>query len=153
MVQAETAKPSAPETMAPFTVAHMAEIPSLWMSGKEAPEWKPVRHYLGVRAFGVNAYVARATGDDIVHEHDERAAENTVEQEHEELYFVVRGHATFTVAGETLDAPEGTFVFVRDPGVLRSAVARAADTVVLAVGAQPGVPFAVSPWERRYTGP
>lgn len=135
----------------PFAAVHLSGIESLQMSGLPHRSWKPVRHHLGVRAFGVSAYVASAPGEAIVPEHDERAA-GADGQEHEELYFVAGGHASFSVAGATVDAPAGTFVFVRDPGAVRSAVALAAGTVVLAVGAQPGVAFAVSEWERTYTG-
>ena len=35
---------------------------------------------------------------------------------HEEVYIVVAGRATFTVGGETLDAPAGTIVFISRPG-------------------------------------
>src|SRR5262249_28612606 len=57
---------------------------------------------------------------------------------HEELYLVLTGRATFTVAGEEIDAPPGTLVFVRDPAEKRGAVALDAGTTVLAVGGKPG---------------
>jgi quercetin dioxygenase-like cupin family protein len=72
---------------------------------------------------------------------------------HEEIYFVAKGRATFTVEDEEVEAPEGTFVYIRDPGVTRSAVAHAPDTIVLAVGGTPGEAFAVSPWESKYDRP
>jgi hypothetical protein len=53
---------------------------------------------------------------------------------HEELFVVVQGSATFTVDGEQVDAPQGTAIFVRDPGVMRAAVATSDDTIVLATG-------------------
>jgi len=56
--------------------------------------WRPLRATLGVRAFGVNAYTARAAGDLVVEEHDERG---TGSGHHEELYVVVAGHARFTI--------------------------------------------------------
>jgi hypothetical protein len=61
----------------------------------------------------------------------------------------VRGRATFTVAGDSLDAPEGTFVAVPDPGTTRAAVAEEDGTTILAVGAPRGRAYEVSPWERR----
>jgi hypothetical protein len=61
--------------------------------------WLPVRHTLGIRAFGCNAYVAAEAGDDVVEPHTESP------QDHEELYFVARGAATFTIDGETHEAP------------------------------------------------
>ena len=60
----------------------------------------------------------------------------------------MRGHAVFTIDGEDVDAPAGTLVFVRDPALLRSAVATEDGTAILAVGARPGAPYAVSRWER-----
>jgi tetratricopeptide (TPR) repeat protein len=66
------------------------------------------------------------------------------------VYLVLRGHATFTLDGEELDAPAGTLVFVRDPAVRRGAIAVEAGTTVLAVGADPGTPYEVSPWEYSF---
>src|SRR4029450_11846105 len=65
----------------------------------------------------------------------------------EEVYVVVSGHATFTLDGETFDAPAGTIVHVPDPAVKRGAVGERG-TTILAVGAKPGVVFTASPWER-----
>ena len=103
----------------------------------------PVRLRFGVRSFGVNAY-APGEGGRVVEEHDELGAGAG---RHEELYLVAKGHAVFTLDGEEVDAPAGTFVFVSDPAVRRGALARDADTVVLAVGGMPGEPFRPSPWE------
>jgi tetratricopeptide (TPR) repeat protein len=103
--------------------------------------WIPLREQLDVRAFGVNAWSVENVGDPVIPEHDERQVE------HEELYVVVRGHARFTVAGDELDAPEGTIVFVRDPAVRRSAVATEPDTVVLSAGGRPGRAYSPSAWE------
>ena len=129
-----------------FSVAHVSEIPQPASVTTEAGEadWKPVRHHLGVEAFGVNAWVARAEGDRVIEEHEEDSG-------HQELYFVARGHATFTIGGRSVDAPAGTFVFVRDPGLRRSAVADAAGTTVVALGGWAGRAFEVSDWERRCT--
>ena len=128
----------------------LSDLPTLQLNDAPAVQWKPVRHHLGIQAFGTNAYIASAAGQQVVPEHDERQADG--EQEHEELYVVTAGHAEFHLDGEALDAPAGTFVFVRDPGVVRSAVARQEGTTILAVGAQPGRAFRVSRWERSYTG-
>jgi hypothetical protein len=84
----------------------------------------------------------------VIEEHDERIDAKT--NGHEELYFVVAGHARFVVQGEVLDAPAGTFVAVHDPDLVRSACAVERDTLVLAIGARPGHPFEVSPWERNW---
>ena len=102
--------------------------------------WKPVRKTLGVTAFGINAYAATDAGDEVVEEHDETALG------HEEIYVVVRGHATFTVDGEEVDAPAGTLVYLDDPAQKRHAVAREPGTMVLAIGGVPGR-HEISPWE------
>ena len=106
-----------------------------------------VRRHFDVRAFGVNGVTGNA-GDVMVIEHHERDdAENRTDG-HEELFAVMSGHAVFTVGGEDIDAPAGTLVFVRDPGLLRSARATADGTAILAVGARPGAAYAISRWER-----
>ena len=102
--------------------------------------WHPIRRRFGIRAFGVNAYTSEDAGRQIVEEHDESSG-------HEELYVVLRGHATFTLDGEEVDAPAGTFVFISDPKVRRGATARDKETVVLVVGGVPGKAFSPSPWE------
>jgi mannose-6-phosphate isomerase-like protein (cupin superfamily) len=102
--------------------------------------WKPIRKTLGITAFGTNAYTAVNAGDEVVEEHTEET------YGHEEMYVVLRGHATFTVDGEEVDAPQGTIVFLDDPKQQRHAVAKEAGTTVLAVGGKAGV-HEVSPWE------
>ncbi|MDX6481914.1 MAG: hypothetical protein QOG85_2424 [Gaiellaceae bacterium] len=100
--------------------------------------WQPVRRPLGITAFGINAYTAGAAGDEVVEEH--------TEQTHEEAYIVIRGHATFTVDDEEIDAPWGTIVFLDDPKQKRHAIAKEAGTTVLAIGGEPGA-HAISSWE------
>jgi uncharacterized cupin superfamily protein len=106
-------------------------------------DWRPVRDHLGIRAFGVNAFLGREPGDRVVELHDENG-----EAGHEELYAVVRGAARFVVDGEEHDVPAGGLVLVA-PGSTREAFATAPDTAVLVVGARPGVPFTPSAWEER----
>jgi len=103
--------------------------------------WRPVRRTLDIEAFGINAYVAPNAGDDVVEEHTEQALG------HEEIYFVLTGHATFELDDETLDAPAGTIVFVRDPAVKRHARADEPGTSVLAVGGPRDRAYEPSPWE------
>jgi tetratricopeptide (TPR) repeat protein len=102
-----------------------------------------LRPELGIGAFGANA-VRAAAGTSAIGEHDEVGPGS---DEHEELYLVVAGHAVFTVAGEVVDAPHGTAVFVRDPAVRRSAVAKDDDTIIVAIGAPSGKPFTITPSE------
>jgi tetratricopeptide (TPR) repeat protein len=112
--------------------------------GKNGLLWKPLRHTLGVTAFGTNAYMAKNAGDEVVEHHDE------TKLGHEELYVVVSGHATFHVNEEQIDAPAGTCVFLDDPAERRGAVAVEPDTLVLAVGGKPGEAYRVSPWEYNF---
>ena len=103
--------------------------------------WRPVRRTLDIGAFGINAYVAPSAGDVVVEEHTEEALG------HEEIYVVLSGSATFTLDDETVDAPAGTVVFVRDPKVKRHAIADVAGTAVLAVGGPREAAYEPSPWE------
>ena len=105
--------------------------------------WRPVRRTFGIEAFGINAYTADAGGL-VVEEHDETGAGAG---HHEELYVVVTGRATFTVDGESYDAPVGTCVFLDDPKERRGARALEDGTTVLAIGGVRGEPFKISPWE------
>ena len=130
-----------------YTIARLDEIPSPVPPETDSFEWKPIRHHLGIRAFGVNAGVAPRAGDWVVEEHTEVQANAAG---HEELYFVASGRARFSIDGEQVDAPAGTLVFVPDPATLRSAKAEEAGTTVLYVGARRGTAFEVSPWERKY---
>ncbi len=110
------------------------------VAGPGTLTWRPVRWTLGVRAFGCNAYTANAAGEDVVEPHTEDP-----KLAHQELYFVARGRATFTIDGASYDAPAGTYVFVPDPASHRQAVAAEAGTTVLTFGGPPT--FKPSPWE------
>ena len=103
----------------------------------------PIRIPFGIRSFGVNAYEAGAGGH-VIEEHDELGHGAG---RHEELYYVARGHATFVLDGQDVDAPRGTFVFVRDPAVRRAATAKDSNTTILVIGGVPGQAFEPSPWE------
>src|ERR671939_1806630 len=133
----------------PFVVVHVDAVPPGPHRGRGVGELKPVRRRMGIEAFGAHARVAHAAGDLLVMPHDERAGGPYGTAGHEELYVVLRGHATFTFDGQEVDAPAGTLLFVRDPAVVRSAVANEADTAVLGIGAPPGEPYRVAPWEQR----
>ena len=111
--------------------------------------WHPVRRRLGIQAFGINAYTAEKPGQLVVEEHDEKGDGGA--GGHEELYVVVSGKATFTLGGETVEAPAGSLVFISDPTVRRKAVADERDTLVLAIGGVPGKAFEVSAWETYFS--
>ena len=98
----------------------------------------PVRHLLGFRPAGVNAWVADEGGQ-LIPPHEEDSG-------NEELYVVVRGRATFTVGDETADTPAGTLVFV-PPQVHRTAVAAEDGTIVFVVGGTVGEAFEAGGWD------
>ena len=106
-----------------------------------------LRRHFDIGAFGVNAAIGNA-GDELVVPHHEEDDEENRTNGHQELFVVMTGHATFTVAGDTIDAPSGTAVFVRDPSRVRAATAQADGTSILMVGGPVGVPYEVSRWER-----
>ena len=103
--------------------------------------WRPVRRTLDVGAFGINSYVAPQVGDEVVEDHTEESLG------HEEVYVVLSGRATFFLDGETLDAPAGTVVFVREPRIRRHARAEEPNTSVLAIGGPREAPYEPSAWE------
>jgi quercetin dioxygenase-like cupin family protein len=123
-----------------YDVANIDELEELPINGGEFV-WRPVRRRFGITAFGTNAYTARA-GQRVLEEHTER-------DNHQEMYVVLRGRATFTLDDDEIDAPAGTIVFVR-PNTRRGAIAVEDGTAVLAVGAKPGVVFEPSAWEEFF---
>jgi tetratricopeptide (TPR) repeat protein len=60
---------------------------------------------------------------------------------------VLSGRAIFTLGDETLDAPVGTIVFIRDADVKRHARAEEPDTSVLAIGGPRDAAYEPSAWE------
>lgn len=123
--------------MTGYQVAHLDDIP-------KRDNWIPIRDHFGIGAFGVNTWTAAEAGEHIIPKHSETLAG------HEELYLVSRGHATFAVDGEEIEAPAGTLVFVRDPAARRAAVATEVGTTVVVIGAKPGEAFHLSPWEESW---
>jgi quercetin dioxygenase-like cupin family protein len=122
-----------------YEVVHIDELESYPIANQQGLTWRPVRRRFDIQAFGVNAYTAERAGQRVVEEH--RETDN-----HEELYVVVSGRATFTLDGNEHDAPLGTLVHC-PPDTLRGAVAAAPGTTVLGVGAKPGEVFRPSGWE------
>jgi hypothetical protein len=89
--------------MADYAVAHLDEIEEFADVGCH---YRPIRHHLGITAFGATAWAARTAGDLVINEHDED--DPTADQE---LFLVLRGHAVFELDGDRVDAPAGTLVF------------------------------------------
>ncbi|MEA2439590.1 MAG: hypothetical protein QOH76_1014 [Thermoleophilaceae bacterium] len=126
-----------------WSTARLDELPTL--DPDDLPAWKPVRHSLGLEAFGVNAWIGAQAGDEVIEEHDELGEDG----DQEELYLVVAGRARFSVDGDRVDSPVGTLIAVRDPALTRAAVAEEPGTVILAVGGVRGAAFEPSGWELR----
>jgi hypothetical protein len=97
---------------------------------------------LDIGAFGVGAAYQRKAGETVIPGHHEAGPGGG---RHEELYVVVQGSAVFTVDGEEIDAPQGTALFVHEPGAMRKAVATEDETVVLAVGGPRGEAYRTTP--------
>jgi uncharacterized cupin superfamily protein len=125
--------------MAAYEKAHIDEIAS-----KQWPHWIPVRHHFGIETFGVNLWRRQEDGT-VIPEHDHG------EDGEPELYYTVDGHATFTVAGEEVEAPAGTCLWIGDASATRAATASEPGTVVLSVGAgAPGTGYKPPGWDSHY---
>ena len=109
----------------------MAHLDEIERRGRDIP----VREYLGIHSFGINGFIR---GDDgtLINEHDEAGSGQ------EELYFVVDGTATFEVDGETIDAPQGTLLYV-GAEARRKATGNA---TILAMGGTPGEVYQAVDW-------
>ena len=121
-----------------YAVAQLDEIDEI-TDGRQP--WRPVRHHFGITAFGINTWTAPDAGDQIINEHDESDPDAQ-----EELYLVMRGHATFELEGKRVDAPAGTLVFVQS-GTKRTAFAEEPGTTLLAIGGSPGRAHEPNGWE------
>jgi len=119
-----------------------ADAPADPETGRRA--YVRVRHDLGISSFGANAIYQAQAGTKVISEHNELGP---AAKQHEELYVVVAGGATFTIDGEEAAAPQGTAVFVRDPAAKRSAIATEDGTIVLAIGGRPGEAWKPGPGE------
>lgn len=106
--------------------------------------WHPLRAELGTRIAGMAAYTAERAGQEVIEDH----VEASDGRGHHEVYAVLRGRAAFTLDGEPLDAPAGTFVAV-PPDVRRHAVAAEPGTAVLALGGPAAFEPSASEWIER----
>lgn len=122
--------------MSGYAVAHLDEIEEI--KDRRRP-FRAVRHHFGITGFGVTAWTGREAGERIINEHDEADSD-------EELYLVLNGRAVFELDGDRVDAPAGTFVFVR-PAVKRTAFAEEPGTTIVALGGTPGKAYEANGWE------
>ena len=142
----------------PYEVAHLSELPhtptDAEAHGLAIPGvWKQIRHHFGIREFSANAFVATEAGQEIVHEHSERANDDPARPGDEELYLVASGRARVRLDDEELEAGPGTLVFVGEPRVVRSFTALEPGTTILTFGTNPGVEFVVSRFEQHVSPP
>ena len=121
-------------------VVRLDEVDRIAVAGVS---WLPLRRALGATGFGVAAFTASEPGEQLIEPHDETSPGAGG---HEELYVVLSGRARFVLDGEEVDAAAGTFVLV-PVGVHREAAASEPDTVVLAIGGEPGAALPPSPFE------
>ena len=113
------------------------------IAAEQWPYWAPIRHHFDIRSFGVNAWRG-ANGDEVIKRHTEE------EQNHEEVYVVLSGHAVFEIGGEEVDAPAVTVVHISDPLAERVAVATEDGTVILSIGSTLGAAYEPSGWDTGY---
>ena len=124
--------------MVGYSVANVDDIEEFSDAGCH---YRPIRHHLGITAFGVTAWTAHAAGDLVINEHDE--GDPSADQE---LFLVLRGHAVFELDGERVDAPAGTLIFA-PPGTKRTASAKQDGTTVILLEGTPGKAYAARGWE------
>jgi hypothetical protein len=124
--------------MAGYSVAHLDDIEEFTDAGCH---YRPIRHHMGIMAFGVTAWTAHAAGDLVINEHDE----DDPTADHE-LFLVLAGHAVFELDGDRVDAPAGTLVSA-PPRTKRTATATQDGTTILALEGTPGKAYSARGWE------
>lgn len=108
-------------------IRRIVDVPKVTDGEADDPDWHPLTHHFGITAFGLNAFVARAEGQELVGEHDEQGSGQ------EEVYVVTAGRARFWLDGWAHDVDAGCVVVARSE-VRRRAVALEPGTTVLAIG-------------------
>jgi mannose-6-phosphate isomerase-like protein (cupin superfamily) len=94
----------------------------------QGPGFRKVRRELGVTAFGVNAVIYPPGQEGFLHYHDEQ----------DELYFVHRGRASFTVDSDEFELGPGGVVYVESTTPRRIDNRTDGDLVLLIVGGKDG---------------
>lgn len=124
--------------MVSYAVAHLDDVEEFADGGSR---YRPIRHRLGISAFGVAAWTGHAAGDLVINEHDE--GDPSADQE---LFLVLHGHAVFEIDGERVEAAAGTLISC-PPRTRRSATAKEDRTTILAVEGTPGKAYEARGWE------
>lgn len=101
--------------------------------------WKSIRHHFGITAFGING-VTKDASKVLIPEHDES------ESGQQEIYFVHTGQVLATLDGESVTVGAGGVIGVQ-PQVKRKIESTASPTTLLCIGATPGKPYEIGPWE------
>jgi hypothetical protein len=110
-------------------IARIVDVPLVTDGDAGDPDWHPLTHYFGLTAFGLNAFVGREAGQELIGAHDEAGSGQ------EEAYLVTAGVARFRLDGVEHDVPAGSVVAVPNPAVRREATALEPGTTVVAIGA------------------
>ena len=74
-------------------IKKLTDVPRVTDGDADDPDWHPVTHHFGLTAFGLNAFVAREAGQELIGEHDETGSGQ------EEVYVVLDGVARFWLDG------------------------------------------------------
>jgi hypothetical protein len=127
-----------------WTIVSLDDVPAVPWQGTEL-EWRPLRSALDTRIVGMAGFTAERVGQEVIEGHTEADGGRG----HEEVYVVLRGRATFMLDDETVDAPAGTFIAVRDTAVFRRAVAAEPGTAVCALGGPSTFEPSASEWIER----
>jgi mannose-6-phosphate isomerase-like protein (cupin superfamily) len=122
----------------PLATKRWADFAERWPDNDRTAH--SVRRFLGVTAFGCNAYSASA-GNALIVPHDESAYGQ------EELYLVVEGRARFVCDGEETELGAGEVLFAA-PDVHREAYALETPTTLFLVGGLPGRAYEPPAWSR-----
>src|SRR5215831_14298311 len=109
--------------MVGYAVRTLDELPRI---EDEGVDWRPIQHFFGLTAFGINLYRGDA-GVQLIGDHDESVGR------HEEIYLVLDGSVRFTIDGDDMECGSGTVVAIKDPTIRRSGTATSDGTAVLAV--------------------
>jgi hypothetical protein len=140
-----------------YEVANLKDIPQTASDSSYGfqlvGEWKQIRPYFGIREFAANAFIATEAGQEIIHSHFEEPNDDSSDVGDEELYYLASGSASVKFDDETVEVEAGALIFVGDPSVVRSVVAREKGTTILTFGTNPGVEFVVSEFEKAMSAP
>ncbi|HEV2591249.1 MAG TPA: AraC family ligand binding domain-containing protein [Gaiellaceae bacterium] len=120
-----------------YQILDLATVESFPYHQRNGQKLLPIQQLLDYRVAGINGWIGDP-GEPLVPKHAE-------DSDNEELYVVVRGHATFTIDGREIDAPEGTLLHLQ-PGEEREAVSKAPGTIIVAIGATIGQAYEPQGW-------